>query len=96
MSEIIPLEDRAVLKVNKMAETTTGGIIIPQEYLERLDMAQLEAEVVALGEFCFQDCTVKPEIGDTVLIAKYAGLLYAMDGEEYRVVQPRDIVGIKR
>jgi len=96
MSKIIPLIDKVLLKIRKLEEKTAGGIIIPKEKLERMEMAQLEAEVIALAEFAFADCETKPAVGDTVLIKKYAGLLYEMDGEEYRVVSPSEILGIKQ
>lgn len=96
MTNIIPLMERALIKVPKFEQKTSGGIILPDEYHERHEMAQLEAEVIAVAEFFFQDYEVKPKIGDTVLITKYAGLLYQINGEEYRVVEPRDIIGIKQ
>lgn len=95
MFRIIPLEDRVVLKVAKVEEKTPGGILLPDAYKERHEMAQLEAEVIELGEFAFVDSDVKPEVGDTVLITKYAGKLYTLNDEEYRLVTPRDILGIK-
>lgn len=95
MFRIIPLEDRVVLKIAKAEEKTSGGVILPDAYRERHDMAQLEAEVIELGEFAFVDSNVKPKVGDTVLITKYAGLLYTLNDEEHRVVTPRDIIGIK-
>jgi chaperonin GroES len=94
MTKIIPLDDRAVVKVRTMERKTEGGIILPDDYKDRHDMAQLEAEVVATGEFFYSDCEVRPKVGDTVLITKYAGLLYTVDDVEYRTVSPRDIVGI--
>lgn len=96
MTEIVPLDDRAVLKVRKLDEKTAGGIILTHEYKDKQDMAQLEAEVIALGEFCLVDCTIRPNIGDTVLITRYAGVIYHIEGEEYRIVAPGDMLGIKQ
>lgn len=91
---ITPLDDKAVVRVNELEKTTAGGIILPDEYQDRHSMAQLEADVISVAEGFFDDCKIKPVPGDTVLITKYAGLLYTVDDVEYRVVSPRDIVGI--
>lgn len=96
MTKIIPLMDRALIKVPELNEKTAGGLILPAEYRDKHSMAQLEAEVIAVAEFFFQDYKTKPKVGDTVLITKYAGLIYHIDGEEYRIVEPRDILGIKQ
>jgi len=94
MVGIIPLDDRAVLKIHPVDEKTTGGIVLPTEHRDQQNRAKLEAEVIALGEFCLSNCTIRPKIGDIVLITRYAGVIYQVEGEEYRLVAPGDMLGI--
>jgi chaperonin GroES len=94
MSKVIPLADRAVLKVEEIKNKTAGGIILPDEHVDRQNMGQTFATVMAIGELCLYDCVTKPEVGDKVIIIKNAGLQYNLDGEEYRIVNSNDLIGI--
>jgi co-chaperonin GroES (HSP10) len=84
------------LPVEKMSK---GGIAIPHQLVEREDMAQMEAVVVAVGPSCWKD---QPEesrpwcrVGDKVLIAKYGGFLRkGLDGRDYRLINDLDVVGV--
>ena len=96
MSKVEPLADRAVLKVEKLEEKTAGGIILPDNHLDKMNMGQTFATVEAMGELCMLDCDVRPKVGDRVLIIKNAGLQYDLDGEEYRIVNSNDLIGIVR
>ena len=94
-SGIRPLGDRIVVKVQRLEKVTKGGIILPEEYADKKEMAQLEAVVMENGETADQQLDYWPNPGDKVLITKYAGLLYTgKDGQEYRVVRCDDIVGV--
>ena len=94
-SGITPLGDRIVVKIKREEKKTKGGIILPDEYADKKEMAQLEAIVMESGETADQMLDVWPEPGDRVLITKYAGLLYTgEDGEQYRIVRCDDIVGV--
>jgi len=75
---------------------TKGGIVIPELKAQREDMAQTNAEVLAIGPDAWKDkkgpwCAV----GDLVKIAKYSGLEFAgEDGQTYRMINDLDIVGV--
>lgn len=76
--------------------TTKGGIVIPDILANREDMAQVEAEVLAIGPDCWKDKSGPwCKVGDRVVIGKYSGLLLeGMDGRDYRIVNDIDIVGV--
>lgn len=93
-SGITPIGDRAVIKVVEAETKTSGGIILPEEYKDKKDMAQLEATLLESGETADMELDVWPQVGDTVLITKYAGLLYTRNDIEYRLVRGEDIVGM--
>lgn len=100
-SGIRPIEDRILIRVHEVEEKTEGGILIPEKYRDRKEMQQMEAVVVELGPLVFHDYADDEEIpieaGDTIVMAKYAGLLYTGDDKKaYRIVGLKDIVGVKK
>ena len=95
-SGITPIGERSLVRVVK-TERKVGSIFLPENYADRQDMAQLEAEYLEAGEIADAQLDTWPQPGDHVLITKFAGLLYTgTDGEEYRLVEHADIVGILR
>jgi len=93
-SGITPIGDRAVIRVKEIETKTSGGIILLEQYKDKEDMAQLEATLLECGETADMELEVWPQAGDTVLITKYAGLLYTRNDIEYRLVRGEDIVGM--
>lgn len=91
---IRPLADRIVLKRVKEAETTKGGLFIPDSAREK----PLEAEVVAAGNGkILKDGKVQPlevKVGDRVIIGKWSGTEIKLDGTEHVIVREEDILAI--
>ena len=88
-----PLGDRVVIKNMEAEETTKGGIILTAAAKEK----PLMAEVVAVGPGGIVDgnevtMIVKP--GDTVLLGKYMGSKFKLDGEEVTIVRQSEILAI--
>lgn len=85
------LGDRVMVK-RAEAETTSGGIHLPEAAQERPQ----KAEVVAVGEGRKLDdgTTVPPDVkvGDVVVIAKYGGTEITVDGEEYLILDSDQIL----
>ena len=84
--EFKPLGARVVLKEVEHEQTTESGIVLP-------DTAQQKpqtAEVVAVGEH--ED--VKVSVGDVVVVRKYSGTEVELDGEEHRIVDAEDVLGV--
>jgi chaperonin GroES len=89
-----PLADRIVLKRVKEAETTKGGIIIPDTAKEK----PVEAEVVAVGNGrTLKNGKVQPldvKAGDIVIIGKWSGTEVKLDGVEHVIVREDDVLAI--
>jgi len=94
---ITPLGDRVLVRIIKVEERTKGGIILPEEYRDKKEMAQLEAVLVENGETADLKLDFWPAPGAHVLITKYAGTICPKRGdedEEYRVVNADDIIAV--
>ncbi|EPP34309.1 10 kDa chaperonin [Chlamydia ibidis] len=91
---IKPLGDRILLKREEEDSTARGGIILPDTAKKKQD----RAEVLVLGTGKRnKDGEVEPfevQVGDTVLIDKYAGQELTIDGEEYVIVQASEIMAV--
>jgi chaperonin GroES len=81
-----PLGARAVLKEVELEQTTESGIVLPDTAKQKPQTA----EVVAVGEH--ED--VKVSVGDVVVVRKYSGTEVELDGEEHRIVDSEDILGV--
>ena len=82
---IKPLGERVLVKMDKVEEKTAGGIFIPQTAQEKTQIAVVEA----IGD---EDKTVK--VGQKILHDKYAGTSVKMDGEEYLILNIKDVLAI--
>jgi len=91
---IKPLGDRVVVKVLPSEETTKSGIVIPDTVKEKPQ----EGEVVAVGSGRVLESGQKVELevkaGDRVFYSKYAGNEIKVSGQEYLILNERDILGI--
>ncbi|WP_449241947.1 co-chaperone GroES [Desulfovibrio sp.] len=81
-----PLHDRVLVQRLEGEEKTKGGIIIPDTAKEK----PMQAKVVAVGPGKGKaKMTVKK--GDMVLIGKYAGNEFKVDGKELVILREEDI-----
>jgi chaperonin GroES len=90
---IKPLEDRVVVRPLEEEETTISGIVIPDTAKEK----PTEGEVVAVGPGRFEEGNRIPmdvKVGDKVIYSKYGGNEYKFKGEEYMILQARDIYAV--
>lgn len=94
------VEYNVVIKQPPVATKTKGGLMLPDEEVERRKHAAVEGEIVNLSPmaFTFDDWPAdepKPAVGQKVLIARHAGTFWKdEDGEEYRVVKDKDVVAV--
>jgi co-chaperonin GroES (HSP10) len=92
-----PSGHRLVVYPIPTKKQSSGGIVIPDTLVDREDMAQVEALVLSVGPTCWKD---QPggawcKEGDTILMAKYSGLVRkGPDGRTYRVINDLDVVGV--
>ncbi len=91
---IRPLADRLVIKVIEDAEQTQGGIFIPDSAKEKPQ----RGEVVAVGSGKTLDNGQKEEVevkvGEIVLFAKYAGTDMKIDGDTFKILSIKDVLGV--
>jgi len=91
--KLVPLFDKVVLKQAEVEETTASGIILAPKAQEKPQ----QYEVVAVGPGGViegKEITMQVKVGDMVLLAKYSGNIFKLEGEEYTIVSQHDILAI--
>lgn len=91
--KIKPLGDRVVIRMLESEETTKGGIFLPDSAKEKPQIAEIMA-VGPGGVIDGKDVIMEVEVGDHVLISKYAGTEVKMDDEDYTILRQSDILAI--
>lgn len=94
-----PVEFNIVVELDPVEEVTKGGIILPGDKVERDKLAYEEGTLVAVSPFAFSyadwpDDADKPQLGNRVLIERYAGLLREKDGKSFRIVKDKSLVAV--
>ena len=79
-----PLESRVLVKVIEEEQKTASGIIIPDNAKEKPSRAKVEA----IGQY-----VKSVEVGDTVVFGKYTGTEIELEGEDYLILEIKDILG---
>ena len=88
-----PLADRILVRRIEEKETVRGGIIIPDTAKEKPQ----QGEVLAVGPGRRSEQTgeiIPMDIGtgDTVVYSKYGGTEITLDGEDYLILNARDVL----
>ena len=86
---IKPLGSRVVIKKIEAEEITASGILLTSSAKEKPQVA----EVVAVGPGT-EDEKMELKTGDKVIFAQYAGTDVKYGGEEYSIMNQRDILAI--
>lgn len=91
---IKPIGDRIVVKAMEQEETTRGGVILPDSAKEKPN----RGKVLAIGSGRVNDegkkIPLDIAVGNTVLYGKYSGTEVKIEGEEYVILQERDVLAI--
>jgi co-chaperonin GroES (HSP10) len=84
---------RAVLVKPYEPEVKKGIIELLDSTQEKMVMTDVRVVVIEVGPACWPDEPPRAQVGDKVLIAKFAGSMTrgTLDGQVYRVVNDRDI-----
>jgi co-chaperonin GroES (HSP10) len=93
------MEFNIVVELDPIEEVTKGGIILPGDKVERDKLAYEEGTLVAVSPFAFSyaewpEDAEKPQIGNRVLIERYAGLLREKDGRNFRILKDKSLVAV--
>lgn len=86
MPSIKPLGDRVLLKVLETDEKTASGILIPDIAKEKTQ----RAEVLDIGD----SEEIKVKKGDIVIHDKYAGTQIKDNGQDYLIVESKDVIAV--
>ena len=93
-TKFTPLHDRILIRRVEEAETTRGGIIIPDSAKDKPQ----EGEVVSVGKGKInEEGKVHPldvKEGDRILFGKYAGTEIKLDGEDFVIMREEEVLGI--
>ncbi len=90
---IKPLADNVVLKADVAEETTKSGIVLASTAKEKPQIA----EVVAVGPGGMIDgkeVKMYVNVGDKVVVAKYAGTEIKLDSQEYTIIRQSEILAV--
>ncbi len=89
-----PLEDRIVVRSLEAESTTASGLVIPETAKEKPQ----QGEVLAVGPGRRSDTgdliPVDVAVGDTVVYSKYGGTEISHGGEDFLILNARDILAI--
>jgi chaperonin GroES len=93
-TKFTPLHDRILVRRIEEAETTRGGIILPDTAKEKPQ----EGEVISVGKGKVnEEGKVRPldvKDGDRILFGKYSGTEIKLDGEDYIIMREEEVLGI--
>jgi len=97
-----PLQHMCLIRLEKIEKKTTGGIHLPEQTIDRQQGGKIHAELLKAGPTAFTEerfGEVAPEIGDVVVVKRYAGQAavtdaWEDDGAEYQLISADDILGI--
>jgi len=89
---------RILLKPVEPDKKTESGIILPDEIRDREKTASVCGFVMGLGPLCYTDKERFGEPwckeGDFVLTAAYQGIRFAIDDEEFRIINDDQVIAV--
>ena len=94
-SGVLPVEFKVVVFPDPVEEKI-GAIHVPDSVRDKMKHRTVKATLVAVGGNCFEDWRPPvPVPGDRVYVAVGAGIIHeGPGGNEYRIVNDKDIAGI--
>jgi chaperonin GroES len=91
---VVPLNEKIVVKRLEAEEKTSGGIVLPDSAKEK----PKQGKVLSLGEGKLLDngkrASFQVKEGDRVLFTSYAGNEVTIDGDEYLIMTEEDILAV--
>ena len=93
-TKFTPLHDRILVRRVEEAETTRGGLIIPDSAKDKPQ----EGEVLSVGRGKSNDegkvFPLAVKEGDRILFGKYAGTEIKIDNEDYIIMREEEVLGV--
>lgn len=96
LKEFLAIGPKIVVKIDCYNEKSPGGIVLPQDHVNREKNAISEGVIVNIGSTAFDylEEENRPKVNDHVYFVKFAGIGKAIDDEEFRVMNDEDIFAI--
>jgi len=94
MSQIRPILDKLLVRVNKGEAKTESGLIISAKTKENEPVIGTVDARGPGGNIDGKDVKMYVEKGDKVIINKYSGTDISFEGKDYKIVSQRDILAI--
>ena len=91
---VVPLNDKILVKRLEAEEKTAGGIVLPDTAKEK----PKQGKILSMGDGKLLDsgkrAAFQVKEGDRVLFTSYAGNEVTLDGEEYLIMTEDDILAV--
>lgn len=92
--DLKPLGDRLVVESVEQAQTSSGGVILPDTAKEKPQ----EGIVLAVGPGRKTDkgevIAIELKVGDRIIYSKYSGSEIKLEGKEYLIISEKDVLAI--
>ena len=92
--QVVPLNEKIVVKRLEAESKTAGGIVLPDSAKEK----PKQGKVLSLGDGKLLDngkrASFQVKEGDRVLFSSYAGNEVTIDGDEYLIMTEDDILAV--
>jgi|TARA_R110000787_G_scaffold37078_1_gene94406 chaperonin GroES len=89
---------RILIKPVSVSNKSKGGVIIPDEIQDIAKLSSVIGQVISVGAEAYRDPNKFTAAwvgdGDWVVIAKFSGAKFKINGEEYRLVNDDEILAI--
>lgn len=94
MKKLYPCNDRVVVKPIEEDEQLYGNIIVPDMGKEKPEMGRvISTGMGRMSEFG-KHIPVKAKVGTIVLVPKIGSIRVELEGEEYYIVQDKEILAV--
>ena len=94
VENLVPMNDRILVKRDEEEERSVGGIVIPDTAKEK----PVRGTVVAVGPGkrlkSGQIQALSLKVGDKIYFGKYSGTEIKLDGKEYLIMREDDVLAL--
>lgn len=89
---------RVLILPYKGSSVTKGGVYKPEEVMEKYALATVVGYVLRVGSEAYKDQSKYPngpwcKEGDWVIIGRYAGARFKIEGGEVRIINDDEVIG---
>ena len=97
--DLRPMEFNVVVELDVPKDNKIGSILMPASKVDRDKLEAEEGTLVAVSPHAFTyadwpEGSRKPQVGDRVLIARFAGIMRERDGVSLKIVKDKDIIAV--